>query len=105
MCRPSSCRCSLITGTRHLLHTDPTASLSEPSDFMVAGGGNGYSYFVVDASTEVLFDGVEFAGLGRLGDGHPALSLLLPGAPRRRTPPPPPPPAAPSLLTTPGAPD
>eukprot|EP00873_Tetraselmis_striata_P009453 jgi/Tetstr1/429717/TSEL_019612.t1 len=67
------------TGTRHLLHTDPTASLSEPTDFMVAGGGNGYSYFVVDASTDVLFDGVELSGLGRLGDGYAALSLLLPG--------------------------
>lgn len=76
-----SCRhCLEYPGTRHLLHTDPTASLSEPTDFMVAGGGNGYSYFVVDASTDVLFDGVELTGLGRLGDGYAALSLLLPGA-------------------------
>jgi hypothetical protein len=46
---------------------------------MVAGGGDGGAYFVVDATTDVLFDGVEFDGLGRLGDGFPALSLLSPG--------------------------
>mmetsp|Transcript_30869 Transcript_30869/g.87336 ORF Transcript_30869/g.87336 Transcript_30869/m.87336 type:complete len:1574 (-) Transcript_30869:98-4819(-) len=65
-------------GVRRLLHSDPTASLSRPGDVMVAGGGDGSTYFVVNNSMSVVLDGVEINGMGKTGDRHPAVLFSRP---------------------------
>ena len=73
-------RVPMASGTRRLLHSDITASLSKAGEVLVAAGGDGTTYFVSNRSMDVTLEAVEIEGMGRAGSRNPLLELALPGA-------------------------
>lgn len=69
---------SQLAGHRRLLHSDPLATAFPAGDVVVAGGLDS-AYYVKNMSMDVLIESVEFHGMGKVGEHHPAVELSLPG--------------------------